>query len=323
MSLNEFELIKQYFARQAKRSSVIKSIGDDCAILSIPENQQLVLSMDTLVSGRHFPESATPYQIATRAMCTTVSDLAAMGATPLWFTLGLTLPAISEWWLAEFSRGLFDMADRFDMDLIGGDTTQGPLTITIQVHGSVAEGQVLRRDAAKIGDRLFVSNYIGDGAAALAVIQQAIDVPDDAKSYLLSRFYAPSPQIELGKAIAPFAHAAIDVSDGLLADAQHMADASDVGLEIDVASLPIHPYLQQCDSDVFRTWALTGGDDYQLLFTVSEAALPALEAIIKENNMTTTEIGRVVAFDKGVQCYAGGAPYTLSTLQRGYQHFTS
>jgi thiamine-monophosphate kinase len=322
MPVSEFELIKQYFTRQAKYSSVVKSIGDDCAILSIPESQQLVLSMDTLVSGRHFPESAAPYQIATRAMCTTVSDLAAMGATPLWFTLGLTLPEIDEQWVAEFSRGLFDMADRFEMDLIGGDTTQGPLTITIQVHGTVVEGQVLKRDAAKVGDRLFVSNCIGDGAAALAAIQQKIDVTSDVKNYLLSRFYSPSPQIELGKAVVPFAHAAIDISDGLLADAQHIADASGVGIVIDVDRLPINTYLQPYDSDVVRAWALTGGDDYQLLFTVREAALQELEKVTKEKNISVTDIGRVVA-GEGVQCCVDGAPYILSTQQRGYQHFTA
>jgi len=329
MSLNEFELIKQYFTRQAKHSSVVESIGDDCAILSIPENQHLVVSMDTLVVGRHFPEFATPYHIATRAMCTTVSDLAAMGATPLWFTLGLTLPGIDKEWLAEFSRGLFDLADQFDMDLIGGDTTQGPLTITIQVHGAVAIDQVLRRDSANIGDRLFVSGCVGDGAAALAAIQHKIDPSPEAKKYLLSRFYRPLPQIELGKALAPFARAAIDISDGLLADAQHIADASEVGLVIDVDRLPIHDYLQQYDLDVVRTWALAGGDDYQLLFTVSDATLPDIAALAKEKGISIAEIGSVVAASEGVQCYAGGVPYSLSTgsllsqQPKGYQHFTA
>ena len=172
MSLNEFSLIKQFFTRQAQQASVIKSVGDDCAILSVPNHQQLVLSMDTLVAGRHFPESATPYQIATRALCTSVSDLAAMGAKPLWFTLGLTLPSADEPWLAQFSAGLFAAAAPLNIDLIGGDTTKGPLTITVQAHGVVDKECALQRDAAQQNDRVFVSGYLGDGAAALALIQQ-------------------------------------------------------------------------------------------------------------------------------------------------------
>ena len=172
---------------------------------------------------------------------------------PLWFTLGLTLPSINEQWLTQFSEGLFAAAAPFSMDLIGGDTTQGPLTITVQVHGVVEKngekggegekGQALRRDSAQVGDHIFVSNYLGDGAAALALIQQRISASLDEQDYLLSRFYSPTPQIALGQLIAPFAHAAIDISDGLLADAQHIADASQLGLQIDGDCRPMHPGL--------------------------------------------------------------------------------
>jgi thiamine-monophosphate kinase len=335
MSLNEFSLIKQFFTRQAQQPSVMKSVGDDCAILSIPNNQQLVVSMDTLVAGRHFPESATPYQIATRALCTSVSDLAAMGATPLWFTLGLTLPSSDEQWLSQFSEGLFAAAAPFKMDLIGGDTTKGPLTITVQAHGVVEQNYVLQRDTAQVGDRIFVSGYLGDGAAALALLQQKITASDELSDYLVSRFYSPIPQIALGQAIAPFTHSAIDISDGLLADAQHIADASQVSLTIDVDRLPIHPLLHDAmqkgvsgyERDALLRWALTGGDDYQLLFTVSESQLSAVNALIEDKLVHATEIGKVLAANTDelytVQCALNGAPYTLSTHHRGYQHFTA
>lgn len=335
MSLNEFSLIKQFFTRQAQQSSVIKSVGDDCAILSVPHNQQLVVSMDTLVAGRHFPESATPYQIATRAFCTSVSDLAAMGATPLWFTLGLTLPSSDEQWLSQFSEGLFAAAKPFNMDLVGGDTTKGPLTITVQAHGVVEQDCALQRDTAQIGDRVFVSGYLGDGAAALALLQHKITASDKLSDYLVSRFYSPMPQIALGQAIAPFTHAAIDISDGLLADAQHIADASQVSLVVDVDRLPIHPSLHDAmqkgmlgyERDAILSWALTGGDDYQLLFTVSESQLPAVNALIEDKLIHATDIGRVVAANTGeqytVQCAMNGAPYSPSSQHRGYQHFTA
>jgi thiamine-monophosphate kinase len=339
MSLNEFSLIKQFFTRQAQQPSVIKSVGDDCAILSVPNNQQLVLSMDTLVAGRHFPESATPYQIATRALCTSVSDLAAMGATPLWFTLGLTLPSSDELWLAQFSEGLFAAAAPFGMDLIGGDTTKGPLAITIQAHGAVDKDCALQRDTAQESDRVFVGGYMGDGAAALALLQKKITASAELTAYLVSRFYSPTPQVALGQAIAPFAHAAIDISDGLLADAQHIADASRVSLIIDVDRLPLHPLLNDClqkgilgyERDTLLNWALTGGDDYQLLFTVSESQLAAVNALIDNQLIHATEIGTVVAASDGVQCAVqydvqctmNGAPYALSTRHRGYQHFTA
>lgn len=335
MPLNEFSLIKNYFTRQAQHSSVIQSIGDDCAILDLPAHKQLVISMDTLVAGRHFPDSATPYQIGSRALCTSASDLAAMGAVPLWFTLGLTLPSINEQWLTQFSEGLFAAAAPFAMDLIGGDTTQGPLTITVQVHGVVdkngekngeksgEKGQALRRDSAQVGDHIFVSNYLGDGAAALALIQQRISASLDEQDYLLSRFYSPTPQIALGQLIAPFTHAAIDISDGLLADAQHIADASQVGLQIDVDFLPIHPCLQQYGRDQYLEWALTGGDDYQLLFTVSEKHISSIKALMKKQMINVTKIGRVVEKKAGVQCHSGGVPFRLASPQRGYQHFTA
>ncbi len=335
MSLTEFEIIKQYFTRQPRYASVVESVGNDCATVSLEPNKQLTMSMDTLVAGRHFPFDATPEQIATRALCTSLSDLAAMGATPLWFTLGLTLPNADEDWLRSFSHGLFYVADQFNIDLIGGDTTQGPLTITVQVHGEVEMGQGLKRSAAAVGDAIFVTGTLGDGAAALDLLvnkssQREYDnINHSVLKYLTDRFYCPMPQIEAGQLIAPFASSAIDISDGLLADASHIAESSNVQLAIDIDCLPIAPVLIQSPNlfsqECLSSWALSGGDDYQLLFTVGQEKLKELKRLIDENLVQACCIGQVVE-GSGVSLFLDGVPYNTDSSAndyKGYQHFAS
>ncbi len=350
MPLGEFEIIKKYFHRQVMQSSVVKSVGDDCAILSHSENKHLVMSMDTMVCGRHFPEDMDPYHIGSRALCTSLSDLAAMGAKPLYFTLGLTLPNASEEWLASFSAGLFSIAEKFSCDLIGGDTTQGPLTITVQVHGEVDKGSALRRDAALIGDAVFVTGTLGDGAAALALLQgkreeqgpgselkKKESLDSGGEQYLLQRFYAPLPQILAGQKLLSYANAAIDISDGLLADAQHIADNSQVGINIDVERLPISVAAKHFGVKDCYSWALTGGDDYQLLFTVSQEHLNAIQKLIEAGDLDATHIGEVVKLNakldardqSSVNCFLNGEPYQKNNNNidndsyAGYQHFAS
>lgn len=323
MPLHEFDIISQYFTRPSTDSLVDKGVGDDCAIVTVDPSKQLVMSMDTLVSGRHFLENTPPYNIASRALCTSLSDLAAMGATPHWFTLGLTLPSVDQQWLAQFSRGLFAIADTFSMDLIGGDTTQGPLTITIQVHGVVDRGCALRRDQAAVGDEVFVTGCLGDGAAALALLHNQLTVDQVADEYLRHRFYAPTPQVNAGLQLQGLANAAIDISDGLLADAQHIANASQVAIHFDVERLPISPCLQSVHSQTTLPWALCGGDDYQLLFTVGREALPAVHQLVKQGKLDATSIGQVVEGEPSVQCFQQGQPFSLSHRQTGYQHFAS
>lgn len=323
MSLHEFDVIKKYFTRPSAHSSVNKSVGDDCAIVTVAPTKQLVMSMDTLVSGRHFPENAQPYDIASRALCTSLSDLAAMGAKPLWFTLGLTLPSVDDAWLHAFSRGLFAIADTFAIDLIGGDTTQGPLTITVQVHGEVDVGCALRRDQAQVGDEVFVTGCLGDGAAALAVLQNALAVDRSVGDYLQDRFYAPTPQIIIGLQLQGLANAAIDISDGLLADASHIAVSSHVAIELNVECLPIAPCLAFIESDKIVSWALSGGDDYQLLFTVNAQHALIMHERIKQGKLNATAIGRVISGDPEVRCVMRGEPYSLQYIQSGYQHFAS
>ena len=323
MSLHEFDVIKKYFTRPPVHSSVNKSVGDDCAIVTLDPSKQLVMSMDTLVSGRHFPEHAQPYDIATRALCTSLSDLAAMGAKPLWFTLGLTLPSVDEPWLEAFSQGLLTIADAFSIDLIGGDTTQGPLTITVQVHGEVDRGCALCRDQAQSGDEVFVTGYLGDGAAALAVLQDKLSVDNVTRDYLHHRFYAPTPHIIIGQQLKGLANSAIDISDGLLADALHIATSSHIAIELNLECLPVAPELQFIGQDKILPWMLSGGDDYQLLFTVNTRHSLAVHQLIKQGKLNATAIGQVVSGDPQVRCIMHGEPYSLRNTQAGYQHFAS
>ena len=329
MSLNEFDIINHYFKRQSQQETVIKSIGDDCAILSFPTDKQLVMSMDTVVAGRHFPHDALPYDIATRALCTSLSDLAAMGATPLWFTLGLTLPSSSESWLAQFSQGLFAVADEFSCDLIGGDTTRGPLTVTVQVHGEVEPSSVLRRDTAAVDDDVYISGTLGDGAAALAVLEQRLAVDELADDYLRNRFYRPTPQILIGQQLLGIANAAIDISDGLLADSLHLASSSKVAIDIELDKLPFSSALSHVEQAQRFAWALTGGDDYQLLFTVPQFARADCQLLIEQGQLHACLVGKVRACDEQghVRCLYHQQPYDIMANHAisdiGYQHFAS
>lgn len=333
--MNEFDIIQQFFTRLAKQSSVRQSVGDDCAVIAtsqFPADSDLVFSMDTLVCGRHFPSSATPYQIGTRALCTNLSDLAAMGATPLWFTLGLTLPDVSEKWLRDFSKGVYAIADRYNCDLIGGDTTQGSLTITIQVHGVVDRNQVLTRAGVKSGDALWLTGSVGDGAAALNFLLEKNDdrlmLTDDQKHFLTDRFYAPEPKIQLAQKLLPYATAAIDISDGLLADAQHMATASQVDLLFDLERIPLSSVWN--DDVTIKPlckgleWALTGGDDYQLLFAMPESHLSHLPIDCQQAIYKVGEARASSSAKSEVHCrYQEQLVSWGEPLKKGYQHFAS
>jgi thiamine-monophosphate kinase len=321
MPLNEFDIIKKYFTRPSKKSSVVNGVGDDCAVVTVSHDKHLVMSMDTLVSGRHFPQEASAFHIGQRALCTSLSDLAAMGAKPLWFTLGLTLPSVNETWLKEFSEGLSVIADEYTVELIGGDTTKGSLTITIQVHGEVDQGKALLRSNAQIGDAVFVTDFLGDGAAALAMLNNLLPCNLTSRDYLLQRFYAPKPQIAAGQKIAPYANAAIDISDGLLADVEHIARASRVGIAIDIERLPIAAETKAMGQDRCLQWALSGGDDYQLVFTVPPQQLPHVQLLLDQGMITVTHIGDVVEGCGQVQCFLQGELYDTATLSKGYQHF--
>jgi thiamine-monophosphate kinase len=318
----EFQLIQQFFQReQAEQPAegVLLGVGDDCALLQIPAGKQLAVSVDTLVAGVHFPLDADAELIAERALRTNLSDLAAMGAAPLWFTLALTLPEANEDWLRRFSRGLFACAREYNIALVGGDTTSGPLTITIQVMGTVAPGAAMRRDGANVGDFILVTHSLGDGAAALAVIQNRIRCDEPSASYFRERFYRPVPRLQESALIRELASAALDVSDGLVADLQHICDASDVGAIIDVENLPLSIAMQTLnDHTQALEWALSGGDDYELCFTVAPEKMADIAMLIAQGKLSATVIGEIIPGNK-VICEYEGEPFKLANT--GYQHF--
>ena len=252
-------------------------------------------------------------------MCAALSDLAAMGARPHWFTLALTLPQADPAWLTGFSDGVFSIANRHECCLIGGDTTRGPLCISVQVHGSVAPGKALRRSGAKPDDIVYVTGNLGDGAAALAVIEKKMTVSTGVFSYLLKRFYAPTPRITEGEMLVGTASAAIDVSDGLYADLSKICQASAVGALVDVSRLPISEHWRNYTTEGKRQeWALTGGDDYQLCFTVPREQVAEVESWIREGRITATPIGKITR-KQDLLLVKNGRPYELE--RKGYDHF--
>ena len=323
MSLKEFAIIQRYFKRAIADTTVAQSIGDDCALLSVPEGYQLAISMDTLVAGHHFPDSALPADIGRRAFCTCMSDLAAMGAKPRWLTLGLTLPTADEHWIAAFSQSLFALIDQYDCHLVGGDTTQGPLSITLQVHGFVKADCALTRGGAQVGDTVFVTGPLGDGAAALQVLFGQVDLDQADRHYLLERYYQPEPQIANGQKLIDCANSAIDISDGLLADLQHIANASCVDIVINTDQIPLSTACRRAAPDQYLALALTGGDDYHLAFTVPQKHRALIAQKVQNKTLQAIEIGSVSAASINVpmvRCYQQGRELTIDN-QKGYQHF--
>jgi thiamine-monophosphate kinase len=313
MPLSEFQLIARYFESLAPASpehGVVLGIGDDAAILQLPPGEDLLVSIDTLVSGVHFPPTLSPRAIGHRALAVNLSDLAAMGARPLWFTLALTLPDANEAWLAAFAEGLGTLARSSGIALVGGDTTRGPLSITIQVHGAVARGTALRRDGARPGDDLWVTGHPGLSALGLRRLQAG--VPDDDPACAV--FVWPEPRLAFGRALVGLATAAIDVSDGLLADAGHIAERSGCAIEIEATRLPLAEGLAALGREDALALCLAGGDDYELCFTAPPSAAPSVDAAAARLGLPCRRIGRVTE-GHGARC-AGYSPPTT-----GFQHF--
>jgi len=318
--IDEFSLISNYFKELTGQQDVAVGIGDDAAIIDIKADKQIAVATDTLVASVHFPNDATAEQIATRALCVNLSDMAAMGATPRWFTLALTIPkelACSEW-LQGFSQGLARVAKQNNVSLIGGDTTAGPLSISITVLGETAVDRGLCRNGAKPDDIIYVSGTLGDGAAALYQIQHQ-DLAQNNR--LTERFYQPQPQIELGLGLVNYASACIDISDGLVADLNHLCKASAVSASIKSQLLPIHSDIKQAYSEHSRQWALAGGDDYQLCFTVPSIDQENFEHWVRSKNFEVTAIGKMAALDHN-QNYLEIDNQVSSITAGGYTHFT-
>lgn len=319
--MGEFELIRHYFAAAPCAQAapgVVLGIGDDCALLELPVGEQLAISTDTLVAGVHFPDPCDAFLLGQRGLAVAASDLAAMGATPLGFTLALCLPTATAEWLQAFARGLNQMAEQCGLALIGGDTTRGSLSLTVTVFGRVPAGQALRRSGAQVGDLLCVGGSLGDAAAALPLVLGERVVAAEIAAPLLAQYWSPAPQLALGQALRGKATAALDISDGLLADCGHIAAASGVGLQVELARLPLSAAIQALlGLPAAQHCALSGGDDYRLAFTLPAQHLSGLQAA----GWPVTVIGRVVA-GQDVQLL-GEQGQIITPPQRGYQHFRS
>ena len=318
--LSEFELIARYFDRPQAPDNVVKlGVGDDCALLAPPPGQTLAISTDMLVEGRHFFAGADPEKLGHKALAVNLSDLAAMGAKPVAFTLALALPSADENWLAGFARGLFALADAEGIRLIGGDTTRGPLNLCITVMGSVPVDEALRRDAAKNGDDLWVSGTLGDARLALEVLQGKLTLTPALLSLAEERLHRPTPRCALGMALRGIAHAAIDVSDGLLGDLGHLLARSQLGAEIDAASLPAGPAVAQQAAERQTDYMLNGGDDYELCFTAPPEQRDAVLSAAASVNTPITRIGRL-KLGAGIQIL-DAAGKSLPFTSQSFDHF--
>jgi len=301
MSLTEFDLIERYFSTQsaAQESSVVLGIGDDCALLDVPDGHHLAVSTDSLVSGVHFFPCVSPYRLGYKALAVNLSDLAAMGATPKWVSLAITLPKMDGPWLSEFSRGFFELANKFNVVLVGGDTTKGPLSITVSAKGIIPRGLALQRNGALAGDLICVSGTLGDGGLGLASQLKKITLKNE-QAFIYSLEWT-EPRIELGILLRGLASSCIDISDGLTQDLRHILNASQCAATLDLDKLPLSDALREeiqignVTKHSAYQYALTGGDDYELLFTISAANLVRLNRLIDESDVTVPNIAVIGA----------------------------
>ncbi len=290
---SEFDLIARYFTRPTRRSSAVQlGVGDDCALIAPPANESLAISTDMLVEGRHFLPGADPESLGHKSLAVNLSDLAAMGARPLGFSLALALPAADEGWLASFARGLFALADQEHIELIGGDTTRGPLTICITVFGSVPNDHALRRDGALANDDIWVSGSLGDARLGLEVLTRHLKLSADDTAVALQRLHRPIPRVSLGLALRGIASAAIDISDGLTGDLGHILQHSALGATIEADLLPIGSALRSQDQKIQYEFALNGGDDYELCFCAPPAQRDRVIATAQQVGVAVTRIGQ-------------------------------
>ncbi|MDO9102081.1 MAG: thiamine-phosphate kinase [Candidatus Nitrotoga sp.] len=316
--VSEFELIRRFFTRVTP--GAVLGVGDDAALVQIRHGMELAVSTDMLVSGTHFFPDADPFFLGHKALAVNLSDMAAMAAQPRWVTLALSLPEVDEMWLEKFSAGLFSLADEYQIALIGGDTTRGPLNLCVTIMGEVPHGAALRRSGAQVGDDIWVSGVLGDAALALAHIQGRMQLA--AKDFVAcaSALHQPMPRVTLGLALRGVAHSAIDISDGLLADLGHILECSNVGAEIAFAALPIscalRPYLEQ---PLAKHYMLAGGDDYELCFTVPVAYRPEVKKIAGNLGLLLTRIGTITAEKKCTVRAADGS--VINIKESGYDHF--
>ena len=317
-NMSEFDLIRRHFTRPTP--SALLGVGDDAALLQVSVGNALAVSSDMLVCGTHFLPDADPFLLGHKTLAVNLSDMAAMGAAPRWAVLAIALPEADEAWLAQFSAGFFALAQQHGVELVGGDTTRGPLNLCVTIFGEVPAQQALRRSGAQVGDEIWVSGCLGDAALALAHLQGRIALSAAELSACLPALHQPQPRVALGLALRGIASSAIDISDGLLADLGHILDASQVGAQLDFAALPVSPALNNHVSQpLARQCALSGGDDYELCFTASSARHAELSDIAARLNLPLTRIGKIVAGRGCIVHDASGNPLNVEAC--GYDHF--
>lgn len=325
--MSEFNLIQKYFTRPTRHTNL--GIGDDAALVTVSDDMQLVVSSDMSVVGTHFFHDAAPDDIGWKALAVNISDMAAMGAQAKWATLAIALPDVNETWLTEFSHGFFACADTFNIDLIGGDTTRGPLNISVTIIGEVPTGQALRRDGAQLGDDIWVSGTLGSAALGLAHLQHKIKTEGDVLQTSINELLKPMPQANLGLALRGIATSCIDISDGLLADLGHILKASKCSATIDLEKIPCIDYLKNnLQNPQFQEYLLAGGDDYELCFTAPPSKRDEIEVLSKQQNILLTCIANThkpidtmtIDSDAGrLQTMYQNKP--LSLIKSGFDHF--
>lgn len=314
--MSEFDLIRRHFTRATPNA--LLGVGDDCALLQVSDGNVLAVSTDMLVSGIHFFADADPYLLGHKTLAVNLSDMAAMGATPRWATLAISLPSADEVWLEKFSAGFFALARQHNVELVGGDTTRGPLNLCVTIMGEVSVQQALRRDGAQIGDEVWVSGKLGDAALALAHLQGKVRLNDADFTACSPALHQPQPRVALGLALRGIARSVIDISDGLVADLGHLLDASKVGAQLQFAAMPVSDVVR-AQTAFMQNCVLAGGDDYELCFTAAPHHHAALTRIAHDLRLPLTCIGKVIAGQGCVVHDAHGAIIHLESS--GYDHF--
>ena len=319
--MKEFDVIKRFFSGQSvKRKDVVLGIGDDCALIQPSERQHIAVTTDTLVAGVHFPLQTSPRAIGHKSVAVSLSDLAAMGAEPSWISLALTLPKADKDWLSEFCAGVFELCEFYNVQLIGGDTTQGPLSVTVTAQGLTPIDKHISRSGAKAGDWLYVTGELGDAALALRHSQGKIVIEDVYKAQVMTKLDYPKPRVLAGQSLREYASSAIDLSDGLISDLGHICQASGVGANIVLDDLPISGILRDTlGSEKAVELALSGGDDYELLFTVSEDNKVGMETALAHSGTAVTCIGQLNGSEK-ITTTLDNKPVPISTS--GFEHFS-
>jgi thiamine-monophosphate kinase len=322
VALNEFAIIQRYFQTiPGKRADVLLGIGDDAAVLLPSPTQRIVMTMDTLVAGVHFPHQTLPYDIGYKALAVNLSDLAAMGAEPNWVLLALTIPQVDTGWLTEFCAGFSDLFQKYYLQLVGGDTTQGPLAVTVQICGYLPQDKGLLRTGAKAGDLIYVTGHLGDAGLALSMLQHQISIAMAYQATIMQRLNRPIPRVAEGLWLRDIASAAIDISDGLAADLEHVLDASEVGATLQLQNLPLSTAMKK-SVDEQQAWefALTAGDDYELCFTIPAAQQKYFEHTFAEKFGRPCQSIGIIEKKSGLRLITPTGKF-LQLGKKGFRHF--